>query len=76
MHALPRGIARLGTVLALVVICAAFPETLGGAIATVLQWTEGRASRPGLSGLVLLLMSPIAFLALAYLVRWVVDGFD
>ena len=45
------------------------------ALYSVLRWIDMLAPKPGLSGLLLLVLSPVVFLLLAALVRWVVAGF-
>lgn len=41
----------------------------------VLRWIDRLAPKPGLSGLALLFLSPVAFLMLLGLVEWILNGF-
>ena len=45
------------------------------ALYSVLRWVDMLAPKPGLSGLLLLALAPVAFLLLAALMRWILVGF-
>ena len=71
----PRGVLRLaaagGAALALVLLLVVCREPVHAA----LGWIDRLAPKPGLSGLALVVLSPVAFLALLGAVEWVLAGF-
>lgn len=66
-----RGMARLGTAAALLLLIALVIALAHAQLLALIKWIDFLAPSPGLGGIVLLGLSPVAFLLLAYLVRWV-----
>ena len=69
------GAVRLAAVVAAMALVTSGLISLGAWLEGALRWVEHLAPRPGLSGLVLLLLSPAAFLTVAFVVAWVAAGF-
>jgi hypothetical protein len=47
----------------------------GNLVYKALLWVEYLSNTPGVSGFALLILSPGAFLAVCFLVEWVVEGY-
>ena len=69
------GWARLGVITATAVAVVAAPDPFCDFIGDALRFVDMLAPKPGLSGLLLLALSPVAFLALLFLGQWIIDGF-
>jgi hypothetical protein len=72
----PPGTMRLVIAIVLATACLIGVVLGAGPIVAVLHWLDLLFPKPGLGGVVLLMLSPVAFLALAHTVQWVCDGFS
>lgn len=44
-------------------------------VRAALHWVDHLAPKPGISGLLLLALSPVAFLVVVFILRWIAKGF-
>lgn len=69
------GWVRLGVVVGALVLGSLAMTAVNDLLHGFLPWIDRLAPKPGLSGLLLLALSPVIFLALASIVAWVLAGF-
>ncbi len=72
---LRRGLLRSGVVLVLAGAVYGVLAVTGSSIEAFLRWFDWLSAAPGLSGLAILIVSPLVVLLILYAVHWVYIGF-
>ena len=70
-----KGVIRLAIAGAACVVVLFALSAFREPVFAALGWIERFAPKPGLSGLALLLLSPVAFLLVLTMVEWILNGF-
>ena len=71
----PKGPVRLAIACSAGVAVVVVPTVFSEPVYAALRWVDRLAPMPGLSGLALLVLSPVAFLLLLAVIEWVLQGF-